>query len=119
MAYKSGEVYCFLDGRIYRESLTDEAREWMLDLRAGEWSQYWHDHYGNMVNPFWNLCSTWSYTRASSSTALLRLRLTTESSRINAFIRSGLVRVLNALVTFADRSKRNLIQLEETSFKKR
>lgn len=55
VGYKSGKVYCFLDGRIYRESLTDGTREWMLDLREGEWSQYWYDHYSNRdtVSVYW------------------------------------------------------------------
>ncbi len=55
IGYKSGKVYCFLDGRIYRESLTDGTREWMLDLREGEWSQYWDDHYSNRdtVSLYW------------------------------------------------------------------
>ena len=55
VGYKSGKVYCFLDGRIYRESLTDGTREWMLDLREGEWSQYWRDYYSNRdtVSVYW------------------------------------------------------------------
>lgn len=53
VGYKSGKVYCFLDGRIYRESLADGTREWMLDLREREWSQYWDDRYSNMVSIFW------------------------------------------------------------------
>lgn len=55
MGYKSGKVYCFLDGRIYRESLTDGTREWMLDLREGEWSQYWTESYCNRdsLNFYW------------------------------------------------------------------
>ena len=55
VGYKSGKVYCFLDGRIYRESLTDGTREWMLDLREGEWSQYWDEHYSNRdtVSVYW------------------------------------------------------------------
>ncbi len=55
VGYKSGKVYCFLDGRIYRESLGDGTREWMLDLREGEWSQYWNEHYSNRdtVSVYW------------------------------------------------------------------
>lgn len=55
VGYKSGKVYCFLDGRIYRESLTDGTREWMLDLREGEWRPYWYDHYSNRdtVSVYW------------------------------------------------------------------
>ena len=55
VGYKSGKVYCFLDGRIYRESLTDGTREWMLDLREGEWSQYWRDYYSirDSVSVYW------------------------------------------------------------------
>lgn len=71
-----------------------------------------------MVNPFWYLCSTWLYIRARSSTALLRFRLKTESSRISTLTRSGLVSLLKALVTFAAGSSRNFTQLKEVSFKK-
>lgn len=48
VGYKSGKVYCFSNGRIYRESLADGTRERMLDLREGEWSRPWDDKYSRM-----------------------------------------------------------------------
>ena len=53
------------------------------------------------------LWSTWSYIFASSSTALLRPLVTTESSRTRTFTRSGLVSEENTEVTFVASRSRN------------
>ncbi len=61
---------------------------------------------------------TWLYTRARSSTALLWLCLTMESSGTSTLTCSGLVRLLNISVTFVIESSKNLARLKETSYRK-
>ena len=52
LGYKSGVVYCFYDGIIYRESLEEGNREHIINLSEGEWRDYWKKSHSPLVT-YW------------------------------------------------------------------